>query len=364
MSIDSLQAPIAKARPLNRSDLGSRPSRFKPLTVRELLAVPPPTWTVHGIIPDHGIGMIWGASGSGKTFAALDLACAVARGTDWNGRGVAQGGVLYIATEGRLAKRLESYMQFHGMSSESLSDLRIIEAQINLMAGDASVLIDQARSCEVPNFRMVVIDTLNRAMPGGNENASEDMGRMVEAASQIAEALGCVVIYIHHAGKDDSKGSRGHSSLKAATEFELSIRRDGSLRKIQVEKVRDGEDGYILTGFTLTPVGDSVVVSSSAVATGRARTGKLTRAERGVLDALVDVLGDPTKCQVAPASLLVHGPYQGQTIALLNDWRESAYARQDRDASLDTKRKCFQRARNRLLECRQVQEHDGYVWLL
>jgi len=37
---------------------------------------------------------------------------------------------------------------------------------------------------------------------------------------QNAETLSptnCAVVLIHHAGKDDSKGARGHSSLEAST---------------------------------------------------------------------------------------------------------------------------------------------------
>jgi hypothetical protein len=77
---------------------------------------------------------------------------------------------------------------------------------------------------------------------------------MVEAAARIVEELGCLAVYVHHSGKDEARGSRGHSSLKAAADVELSVKRDGSIRSLAVEKLRDGEDGATLLTFKLLPV--------------------------------------------------------------------------------------------------------------
>ena len=67
---------------------------------------------------------------------------------------------------------------------------------------------------------LVVIDTLARAMTG-NENAPEDMGRFVAACGRIREACEGHVLIVHHCGKDQARGARGHSSLRAATDVEL-----------------------------------------------------------------------------------------------------------------------------------------------
>jgi RecA-family ATPase len=60
--------------------------------------------------------------------------------------------------------------------------------------------------------KMVVIDTL----AGGNENGPEDMGQMVRSMDQIRAETGSWDGFIHHSGKDAAKGSRGHTSLRAA----------------------------------------------------------------------------------------------------------------------------------------------------
>jgi len=342
---------------------GGDAPRFSFANVTELLAAPPPTWTVHEIIPDHGVGVIWGASGSGKTFAALDLACSVVRDTPWHGRSVERGTVLYIATEGRLALRLQAYMEHHGIPEHALDGLRILESRINLLNGDATALIEAIKAAELDEIRLVIVDTLNRAMPGGNENASEDMGRMVDAAAAIAEAINGTCIYVHHSGKDDSKGSRGHSSLKAATDFELSVRRDGEIRTIEVEKVRDAEDQYALASFELVPVGDSVVLSPTETPKKRTKLPRMTAAETVALNALHAVFDDREKCREAPVALLAHGAKIGQHVALIEDWRQCVYSRVGSDVSPDTKKKTFQRARERLTAHRRVHIHDDFVWL-
>jgi hypothetical protein len=101
MSRETIIAKVSEAKPLKANGKAPAEPRFKLLTVPELLAAPPPAWAVQNIIPDRGIGIIWGASSSGKTFAALDLACAVVRGVSWHGHAVVQGSVLYVAVEGR-----------------------------------------------------------------------------------------------------------------------------------------------------------------------------------------------------------------------------------------------------------------------
>jgi len=364
MSRETVIAKVAAVKPRKvNGTAGPDAPRFRLLTVPELLAAPPPAWTVQDIIPERGVGVIWGASGSGKTFAALDLACAVVRGVPWHGHAVDRGPVLYVATEGRLALRLGAYMDHQGITDDDLADLRVLESRVNLLNGDAHALIESITAAGITGTRLVIVDTLNRAMPGGNENASEDMGRMVDAASAIATATESVAIYVHHSGKDQAQGSRGHSSLKAAADFELSVRRDGDVRSIEIEKVRDAEDGYTLTGFTLIPVGESVVLSPTDAPAEKVKPIRLTPAERIALDALHELLKDRERRRDASVTLIDAGAKHGQFVVLIEDWRAAVYARFGSDITQATKRQNFNRARERLTANRRVQIHEDHAWL-
>jgi hypothetical protein len=90
---------------------------------------------------------------------------------------------------------------------------------------------------------IVVLDTLNRSLKG-SENSDEDMTKYTRAAEAIRAAFGCVVVIVHHCGYDETH-SRGHTSLPAAVDAELSVTRgEGSpLFLVTVKNMRDGPEG-------------------------------------------------------------------------------------------------------------------------
>ena len=127
---------------------------------------------------------------------------------------------------------------------------------------------------------MVVLDTLSRAIPGSDENDSKTMGLIVSAAKLLQELIGGLVLLIHHTGKDSSKGMRGHSSLYAALDCAIEVKRHGNQREWIVSKSKDGEDGashtFKLEAVTLgidddgDPITSCVVVENpSEQATGK-----------------------------------------------------------------------------------------------
>lgn len=232
-------------------------SRFCLHSVPELMARPYATWTVREVIPSTGLAVIYGGPGSGKTFLMLDMTMAIARGIKWHGRRVKQGVVVYVAGEGALRGRVTAYLQHNGLTADDVPQFFALESTVNLLdpAADVLDLIDaiRAKVGDLP-IRMIVIDTLARAMPGGNENASEDMGAVINAAGKLSSAFQCVLAFVHHSGKDDTKGSRGHSSLKGACDVEISVKREGDIREATAEKVRDGPDACALLTFKLESV--------------------------------------------------------------------------------------------------------------
>ena len=97
---------------------------------------------------------------------------------------------------------------------------------------------------------MIVVDTLARAMVG-NENSPEDMGAFVSACGALREAGDTFVLIVHHCGKNTALGARGHSCLRAATDFEeeITLNEEGE-GSVKVTKNRDDYSGRVL-GFRL-----------------------------------------------------------------------------------------------------------------
>jgi hypothetical protein len=221
---------------------------FAVLTYDEIQARPEPEWLIKGILPEGELNVIFGASGSGKSFVALDFAAHIARGAPWRGRRVKKGKTVIVAAEGGggYAKRTRAYAKYHGLTAAEMADIGIVLAAPNFLEqDDIAEVIGEIR--KFGDVSSVFIDTLAQVTPGANENASEDMGRALSNLKLLHRALKTTVNVVHHAGKDLSKGSRGWSGIKGAAESQIEVlRHEDNSREIFVEKMKDGEDGMRL----------------------------------------------------------------------------------------------------------------------
>ena len=273
-------------------EVPARPERFAVIPDSEFLQRPRPRWIIKGLLPDAELVVLYGESGSGKTFMALDMAGAVARGVEWRGRRVKQGRVVYVAAEGAggFRNRLEAYLHHNHIETAGVG---VIAAAPNLLvANDIKDLI-----AAIGRADLVIVDTLAQTMPGGNENAGEDMGKALAHCKAIKRHTGAMVILVHHSGKDASRGARGWSGLRAAADAEFEVVRDGDRRGLRVTKLKDGDD-YGEHGFELQQVelgvdedGDKVtscvvVETEFAVVKGGEDGPRLGKWEQPVFDAL------------------------------------------------------------------------------
>lgn len=245
-------------------------------------------WFIEGFLPKADMGMLFGASGSGKSFLALDMCLAIARGVDWNGRWVKQGRVLYVAAEGArgFKKRGRAYCQHHGVDAKDFP-MQIIRRVIPNLTDATSVakLVEDVTA--LGPFDIIVLDTFAQVTPGANENSGEDMGDALSNCRLIRAPHDSMILLVHHVGKDASRGARGWSGLKAAADVELEVVANDNARHVEVTKMKDGEKGFI-QGFSLTTVvlgqdsrGDDI---SSCVVDYNAK-GKVTEAETGAKGA-------------------------------------------------------------------------------
>lgn len=297
----------------------------------DLLTDPEPEWLIDGLLPERGLGVIFGAPASGKSFLALDIAAAIARGVPWGAHDVRKGKVVYVGLEGRQRSRIEAYLQHHKLKRDGLDNVLVIERQpLDLLAQKfvpAAALVRDVSAVAAGDVRAVFIDTLNRAMPGGDENSSQDMGQAITAAQAIADRLRCLVVIVHHSGKDTTQGARGHSSLHGAADVELEVSRKGDVRMVKLAKLKDGEDGHRWT-FRLGSVSlgrtakgkprGSCVVADLATAEKR-DASQPSPAEQVVLMALRELTNakreDPTTA----------GDYFAEVTATRDEWRQAYF---------------------------------------
>lgn len=217
---------------------------FRLLSVDQVLELERMRWSVRNVFPLTGLAAIFGPSGTGKSFLSLDLCAKVASGVPWFGNPVAADllAVLFVL-EGKagLRQRVEAWQLVNG---------REVPEGVRFMC-DPFALNDEARVARAVKeldtgggANLIVIDTLNRASVGVDENRSADMGALIAGASRLqVETESCVVL-VHHTGKDEGRGLRGHSSLHAALDTIVEVHRNGDgERWWQLVKSKDGEDG-------------------------------------------------------------------------------------------------------------------------
>lgn len=201
---------------------------------------------VQGLLTHGDASVLYGSSNVGKSFFAVDLAACVATGTHYRGKMRVEGGaVIYITLEGHrsFSNRIAALKRKGRLPPGA--PLYIINSTFSLLeASDNEALVNTvlglAHKIGIP-VRLIVIDTLSRAMAGGDESSSVDMSNVVRAVDDIRQATGAHVMLVHHCGKDAGRGARGHSSLRAAVDTEIELfKKDGDpLTFAQVTKQRD-----------------------------------------------------------------------------------------------------------------------------
>ncbi len=214
-------------------------SGLRLLTDDEVLTLPPPVWLVDGILVCDTVAVLSGPPASYKSFLALDFALSVAAGQPWAGHAVKQGPVVYVAAEGRggLSKRLRAWRI---ATQRGSVPCRFFPEAVNLRDGVAvQHLLNKLDAMPEPP-KLVVIDTLARCMPGGDENSNKEMGELVDACDRIRRHTGACVLLLHHVTKGTGQ-LRGASALLGALDTHLEMDRDGNTVAVSCGKQKDAE---------------------------------------------------------------------------------------------------------------------------
>ncbi len=217
---------------------------YKTLTLSDVDALPPPSWLIKNHIPDGGLTFVYGRPGKGKSFFVLDMALRIAHGMHWHDVECKPGGVLYIAMEGKggYRNRVRGWHQHHNMRLDGVP-FRLLPQAVNFMVpADIQKLIRTVKAV-IGDAKIVVVDTVARALPGAEENASKEMGLFIAACDAIREQCSVAVIGVHHSGKDEDRGMRGSSALEGAGDCVIHLKKedDSDITEVKNEKQKDGE---------------------------------------------------------------------------------------------------------------------------
>jgi len=332
---------------------------------------------VEDLLGQQAMSVLYGESNSGKTFFATHLALSIACGWEWFGRHVERMGVIYCALEGShgIQNRVAAFRHHFALESYDIP-FGIVTVPLDLCQSDedAAALIkaiqDKAKELGFV-VGLTVMDTLSRAMAGGNENAPDDMGALVSHGDKIRAELKTHLMWVHHSGKDAARGARGHSLLRAATDTEIEITADGNDRMARVTKQREYEcNGAFPFALKVVELGQNArgkAITSCVVERRDEDTGQAgqTGQKRGPRVSATGAIGLRALniAMSKEGALLPNLPeYPGNTVAVAaSAWRNEYY--QLKDGSTDTKKHAFSRAETELLARNIITQRNGYVWL-
>lgn len=244
---------------------------------QEMKELPPPEWILHELLQKNSTALMYGPSGLGKSFVALEMLFALATQNDGIFKPMREGRVLYISGEGTagLGVRLLAW-----------------EGDRNtILPSDNPAFIGQALQLSDPKDRrhfitavrkefkerlpiLIIFDTLARCAVGLDENSAKDMGLLVDGLEQIRTELGCSVLLVHHSTKASPKTERGSGAIFGAVDTVLSLQQDRRYLKLECVKQKNGEPAQtrrlLLKGHL-----DSCVLDASKVAEARSQQQKL-----------------------------------------------------------------------------------------
>jgi len=308
-------------------------------TIDQILALPPVEWAIRDILEEGAFGVIYGPSGDGKSFVALDMALSIATGHPWQGRPVKPGSVIYIVGEGGrgIAKRVQAWLKFHNVSSVDSARFSLSAVQIREDVKREQLITDIRKAVGDKAPALIVLDTLARCFVGGEEDRSKDMGEFVEAIKQVQEVLGdTAVLVVHHTLKtrNQSHVERGSSALRGAADFMMLVKaRDSGPITLSTTKQKDHEEPNDIqvrleqidlgTDDNGQPVNSCVVVGTQQVADAGPQMNKGELAALRALNGLPDRTARSSVWQ--SASGMPEGTFQRHRKRLVETFRFVRY---------------------------------------
>ena len=318
-------------------------------------------------LPRQGLAVLFGPSNVGKTFLGLDMAAHVAASKPWHGHRVDGGLVIFLAYEGGSGIRNRVHLL-----ARKLGDipLRIVRADF-VLCDETGVerLLDllQELSAQRGPVRQIWVDTLAPAMGGQDENSPEGMGRALRGIARLRDATGALVVAIHHTGKDESRGARGHSSLRAAADTEIikaeaTKQRDlekGAVFRYKLKMIALGldKDGEPVTTCRVQAVSDDEIAEIE-----RTKSDDLSQKQRQTLTDLANFISDHG--QPNPSGTGFPDPGRVRTVDVeefvkFAAGRGISTAKRDRDRS-----KTIREMIAALVNAGRAQTNVGRIWLL
>ena len=351
------------------------PRRFELIPFDEIQVGGAPSYLVRGLIPRHGLTLVFGPMKSGKTFFMIDIMMHVALDRDYRGHRVKSGPVVYCVLEGPhgFRGRIEAFRRHKMTEPITNVPFHLVAARMTFVT-DHGELVDDIRNAlgEERPPAVIVIDTLRRSLDG-SESDDGDIAAYVGAADRVREAFGCAIVIVHHSGLETGR-PRGHTSLGAAVDAQLACTKDKSGKvTVEVQLMRDGPEGETLhsqlrevdigfddDGLPMTSCVLDAEHDASAMSMKKPAEKKLSAKHLLALQALHEAVAAVGR---SPPPEMAEIPASVEKVVSKRQWINQATKRGISDSDRESApRMAVARARTELQSAGKIGVWDDYVW--
>lgn len=288
----------------------NRLGRYRIADREEMDLIEPPEWLIPDCLPKGGFAMLFGPYGTFKTFVAIDMAMSIATGATFPWAGMwgkisDPGPVLFVMGEGRshITSRIRAWEMKHWggvrVSRELFTIIDPVPRAKDVESEDFANFLKLAITKRPGGYRLVVIDTVSRAMQGINENAQQDASKFTMQVEQMQKYLGCAVLAIHHTGRGNQERAKGAVTFDADCDTILRVDREDKspLLTLTMTKQKDAaewEEPRLLEAYEYTVKGVSSLAiglpSEASLAARRVAEELEDTHSEGVLDIIETVV--------------------------------------------------------------------------
>ncbi len=186
----------------------------------------PLNWLIRDRLEHPSFVVLFGPPEQGKTFVAIDMACSVALGRDWQGGKTKRSRVHYLAGEGHngLGRRFLAWKLHNEVSDAewNAAELYVSPYAINMLDDETMQrLYAEVQKTGTPE--LLFIDTYTRMTPGLDQSSQKEVGEFVRRIDDIVKAWNCTVVILQHTGQDNQHRAMGSIVLKGAVDVEMRV---------------------------------------------------------------------------------------------------------------------------------------------
>jgi hypothetical protein len=246
-------------------------------------------WIVREVLPQGGIGVLWGPPYHGKTTTAIALAMAVESGAPyWLGWKLDRHGpVLFMTQDGSPSTRLQALAWCAHHDVERKGRVAFVDAPPGTtLAAMEEELIEKRDEIGAV---LIIVDSLAEVWGDESNGGFRDLA----AVCRRLASEDCAVLMIHHCGHD-GEHERGGSTLRAAFDSSVHIHLPegssiGNADVLKVRGARPSATGFCLVSIELGVGADDAPICAAVALSAKAppKPGRLNGNHRIVLGELV-----------------------------------------------------------------------------